>query len=144
MSSRNLKCKILDLAAHRLYFAHWYNPHVDFCLPPQRPGNASKTTMRTSETTSQTALAISHHSQHASKLAQNTMDVPTGHGGRGRRWGRATSRRATPAERRHQSTFPAPRIARKKKVSLSVGTSHQPPRYTCCNQITNCCLCCLT
>ena len=93
--------------------------------------------MRTMGTTSQTAIAISHQSQHASKLARNTMDAPTGHGRRGRRWGRATSRRAGPAESRHQSTFPAPRIAicLRKKVSLSGGNSHQPPRYTCCNQI---------
>ena len=66
------------------------------------------------------------------------MDAPTGHGGgrrRGGLWRRATSRRARPAERRDQSTFPAPRIARRKKVSLLGGTSHRPPRYTCCNQI---------
>ena len=95
--------------------------------------------MRTMGTTSRakSRTAISHHSQPASKLARNTMDAPTGHGGRGRRWGRATSRRATPAEGSRTTTTPAPRIAirRRKKVSLSGGNSHQPPRYTCCNQI---------
>ena len=80
--------------------------------------------MRTTITPSQAAGSqICHHSQHASKLARNTMDAPTGHGGlrrRGGRRGSATSRRAKPADSRHQSTIPAPSIARclRKKVSL--------------------------
>ena len=91
--------------------------------------------MRTTGTPSRTAGAISHQSQRASKLARNTLDAPTGHGVRGRRC--ATSRRARPAKGWQRTTSLDPRIAicLRKKVSLSGGNSHQPPRYTCCNQI---------